>query len=94
MRKKTSRIFKVRVKKASRAFMEFFRQGVFSSILLLVSAAGAMFLANSPYAGFYENILHVKLVAGFGDYILSMSLLHWINDGLMAVCFFGVGMEI
>ena len=94
MRKKTSRIFKVRVKKASRAFMEFFRQGVFSSILLLVSAAGAMFLANSPYAGFYENILHVKLVAGFGDYILSMSLLHWINDGLMAVFFFVVGMEI
>jgi len=74
--------------------MEFFRQGVFSSILLLVSAAGAMFLANSPYAGFYENILHVKLVAGFGDYILSMSLLHWINDGLMAVFFFVVGMEI
>ena len=94
MRKKTSLIFKVRVKKASRAFMEFFRQGVFSSILLLVSAAGAMFLANSPYAGFYENILHVKLVAGFGDYILSMSLLHWINDGLMAVFFFVVGMEI
>lgn len=94
MRKKTSRIFKVRVRKVSQAFMEFFRQGIFSSILLLVSAAGAMFLANSSYAGFYENILHVKLAAGFGDYILSMSLLHWINDGLMAVFFFVVGMEI
>ena len=94
MRKKTSRIFKVRVRKVSQAFMEFFRQGIFSSILLLVSAAGAMFLANSSYAGFYENILHVKLAAGFGDYILSMSLLHWINDGLMTIFFFVIGMEI
>lgn len=75
-------------------FQRFFKQEASSGIVLLVFAVVAMGLANSPWAAAYEEILHWKLSVGAGDFLLSMSLLHWINDGLMAVFFFVIGMEI
>lgn len=75
-------------------FQRFFKQEASSGIVLLVFAVVAMGLANSPWAAAYEKILHWKLSVGAGDFLLSMSLLHWINDGLMAVFFFVIGMEI
>lgn len=75
-------------------FQRFFKQEASSGIVLLVFAVVAMGLANSPWAAAYEEILHWKLSVGMGDFQLSMSLLHWINDGLMAVFFFVIGMEI
>lgn len=75
-------------------FQRFFKQEASSGIVLLVFAVVAMGLANSPWAAAYEEILHWKLSVGMGDFLLSMSLLHWINDGLMAVFFFVIGMEI
>ncbi len=75
-------------------FQQFFKQEASSGIVLLVFAVVAMGLANSPWAAAYEEILHWKLSVGMGDFQLSMSLLHWINDGLMAVFFFVIGMEI
>lgn len=75
-------------------FQQFFKQEASSGIVLLTFAVMAMGLANSPWAAAYEEILHWKLSVGMGDFQLSMSLLHWINDGLMAVFFFVIGMEI
>lgn len=75
-------------------FQRFFKQEASSGIVLLTFAVMAMGLANSPWAAAYEEILHWKLSVGAGDFLLSMSLLHWINDGLMAVFFFIIGMEI
>ena len=75
-------------------FQQFFKQEASSGIVLLTFAVMAMGLANSPWAVAYEEILHWKLSVGMGDFQLSMSLLHWINDGLMAVFFFVIGMEI
>ena len=75
-------------------FQRFFKQEASSGIVLLTFAVMAMGLANSPWAAAYEEILHWKLSVGMGDFQLSMSLLHWINDGLMAVFFFVIGMEI
>ena len=75
-------------------FQQFFKQEASSGIVLLAFAVMAMGLANSPWAAAYEEILHWKLSVGMGDFQLSMSLLHWINDGLMAVFFFVIGMEI
>jgi NhaA family Na+:H+ antiporter len=75
-------------------FQQFFKQEASSGIVLLNFAVMAMGLANSPWAAAYEEILHWKLSVGMGDFQLSMSLLHWINDGLMAVFFFVIGMEI
>ncbi len=75
----------------SRWFLDFFRQESASGVLLLIFAAIAMVLANSPLRGLYEHILHVHIALPLG---LDLSLLHWLNDGLMAVFFLVVGMEI
>ncbi len=73
------------------AFTEFFKQESAGGILLLLCAAVAMILANSPLAETYEHILHASVSIPF---LPDMSLLHWVNDGLMAVFFLVVGLEI
>lgn len=75
-------------------FHEFFRMEASSGIVLLVCAVFAMAVANSPLASAYDDVLHQYITVGSGRASLSMSLLHWVNDGLMAVFFFTVGMEI
>jgi len=80
--------------KITKSFEEFFKHEDASGILLMFFAAAALVLANSPAAVKYEEILHYPVTIGFGQVALSKSLLHWINDGLMAVFFFVVGMEI
>ena len=94
MRHKLHKIVRGKVEYLTEAFMYFFRQEASSGILLLVCAILAMGIANSPWAGEYAHFLHREIPLGVGDYGLSMSLLHWINDGLMAVFFFVIGMEI
>lgn len=76
------------------AFLWFFKQESAGGLLLLLCAVIAMILANSPIGTVYEYILHTQVTLGFGTWSLSMSLLHWVNDGLMALFFFVVGMEI
>lgn len=63
-------------------------------LLLVASTMIAMVLANSSWGGAYADILHQPLTFGVNGYIINLSLLHWINDALMAVFFFAVGMEI
>lgn len=75
-------------------FQWFFKQEAASGIVLLIFAVIAMAVANSPWASVYEAVLHWKVSVGAGSFQLSMSLLHWINDALMAVFFFVIGMEI
>lgn len=82
------------IKPLLKPFEEFFKYESSSGILLLVSALVALFLANSPWAHQYEELLHFEITLGMGQLALSNSLVHWINDGLMAVFFFLVGMEI
>lgn len=74
----------------SRWFVDFFQQESASGVLLLCFGAVAMALANSPLRDAYEHALHVHIALGS----LDLSLLHWLNDGLMAVFFLVVGMEI
>ena len=73
------------------AFTEFFKQESAGGILLLICAAIAMALANSPLTDTYEHILHLSVSIPF---LPDMSLLHWVNDGLMAIFFLVVGLEI
>ena len=78
------------IQRISQAFLYFFRQESAGSILLLLCAVIAMFIANSPAAGLYAQLLHTEIpIPG-----LTMSVLHWINDGLMVLFFFVVGLEI
>jgi len=75
-------------------FQEFFKAEASSGILLLICTAGALILANSPWADYYFSFWENKFVIGFGDFKLDKNIHHWINDGLMAIFFFVVGLEI
>ncbi len=63
-------------------------------ILLIVAMVLAMILANSPLAALYSDFLHLTVEVRAGNLGLEKSLLHWINDGLMAVFFMLVGLEL
>ncbi len=75
-------------------FQEFFQAESASGIVLLVVAAIALVWANSPWAAGYFHLWETHLVVGGGPIQLDYSLHYWINDGLMAVFFFMVGLEI
>jgi NhaA family Na+:H+ antiporter len=75
-------------------FQRFFRMEAASGILLIISAVIAMTWANSPWAAGYTELWQTKFTIGLGEFGLSKPLLLWINDGLMAIFFFVVGLEI
>jgi NhaA family Na+:H+ antiporter len=63
-------------------------------IVLLVATAVALFLANSRWAGDFLALWETRFNIGLGTFQMSHSLKHWINDGLMAIFFFTVGLEV
>ncbi len=72
----------------------FLNNSTMSGIVLFSSAFLAMILANSPWSEAFHHIWETKFFIGFGDFQINKSLHHWINDGLMAVFFFVVGLEL
>ena len=72
----------------------FIHQQTSSGLLLMACAVVAIVVANSPLQPWYENLLHTQVTIGGGALVLSTSLHHWINDGLMALFFFVVGLEV
>jgi NhaA family Na+:H+ antiporter len=75
-------------------FARFFHSEASGSVLLLLFTLLALAWANSPWADLYERMLHVKLGVVVGRWSFAMSAEHWVNDGLMALFFFVVGLEI
>ncbi|MBM3496183.1 MAG: Na+/H+ antiporter NhaA [Armatimonadetes bacterium] len=75
-------------------FQRFAQVEASSGILLLAATVVALIWANSPWHLAYSDLLHTKISVAAGRLELSKDLLHWINDGLMAVFFFVVGLEI
>ncbi|YCO05445.1 Na+/H+ antiporter NhaA [Vibrio sp. VNB-15] len=65
---------------------DFFKMESAGGILLVIAAAIAMTIANTPLGETYQAMLHT--------YVLGMSVSHWINDGLMAVFFLLIGLEV
>lgn len=65
-----------------------------SGVLMLIAAIVALIWANSPAHGLYESILHTEFLLDFGPIHLEESLGHLINDGLMGLFFFVVGLEV
>jgi len=63
-------------------------------IVLLASASVALAVANSPFAGGYEAFWKTPVGISAGALVMEHSLRHWINDGLMAVFFLVVGLEV
>jgi len=80
--------------KVTKLFIEFFESEKASGILLIFSAVAAMILANSPLGERFIEFWHVKLGWDFGVVHLRYSIGHWVNDGLMAVFFLMIGLEI
>jgi len=77
-----------------RPFQRFFRAEAASGVLLILAVVTAMIWANSPWAETYFSILANEFTVGYGSLALSKPAILWINDGLMAVFFFVVGLEI
>lgn len=75
-------------------FTQFVRSQAFAGLLLFVAAAVAFFMANSPLREEYAALQHTHLALTLGERGLDLSLEHWVNDGLMAVFFLLVGLEI
>ena len=75
-------------------FEEFIHRQTTSGLLLMATAVIALFLANGPLASDYAHFMHTPVSLNFGSWSLDMSLSHWINDGLMAMFFFVVGLEL
>lgn len=75
-------------------FERFIRDQKTASALLLLCTVAALIIANSPLADRYESLVETRIgfVLGGNDY--AMSLRHWVNDGLMALFFFILGLEI
>ena len=77
-----------------RPFQSFFKTEAAGGVLLLAAAAVALLWANSPLAGAYESLWGTYVTVGAGAFEISKPLLLWVNDGLMAIFFFVVGLEI
>ena len=77
-----------------RALREFLRLEASGGLILIGAAIAALALSNSPYAGHYEAFRNLTLSVSLGETGLSKPLLLWINDGLMAIFFLLVGLEV
>ncbi|HOY86492.1 MAG: Na+/H+ antiporter NhaA [Methylotenera sp.] len=75
-------------------FEEFIHHQTTSGLLLMGAAIIALFLANGSLAEAYQHFIHTPVKVAIGDWGIDMSLHHWVNDALMALFFFVVGMEL
>ena len=76
------------------SLINFFKMESAVGILLMLSTVSAMLVANSSSADVYAEMMKLPVILMIGEFSLAKPLLLWINDGLMAVFFFMVGLEI
>jgi len=82
------------IDRVSAALKDFLKQESAGGIVLMVTAALALVIANSPLAPAYFGTLDTKLNVSFGSFAIDKALILWINDGLMAIFFFLIGLEV
>ena len=82
------------IKHITNSFRWFFKLEAASGIVLLFAAIIALVISNSNYSGLYFETLNKYLFIGINNFGLKLSVLHWINDALMAIFFFFVTLEI
>src|SRR5688500_6787097 len=75
-------------------FKKFFSSGASGGILLLLCVAVSLFIANTSWSGGFEKLLATRLGFENSHLELRYPLIIWINDGLMAIFFLLVGLEI
>ena len=91
---KESVIIRVLPGRAARALQDFFQMEAAGGILLIIAAVLAMVLANSPLSTWYDAFRGLPVQVRVGELNLAKPLLLWINDGLMAIFFLLVALEI
>jgi Na+:H+ antiporter, NhaA family len=75
-------------------FAEFMHEETSGALVLLAATIVALAIANSPAWQWYEHLLHIDAGAFIGQFKFDQSLKHWVDDALMAIFFFVVGLEI
>jgi len=76
------------------AIRDFLRLEAASGMILVLAAIAAMVVANSPLAGLYASLVELPVEIRVGTFQIAKPLLLWINDGLMAMFFLMVGLEL
>lgn len=76
------------------SLLDFLKKESATGILLIIATLFAMMMANSPLNALYAHFTELPVVVSFGEFAIAKPLLLWINDGLMAIFFFMVGLEI
>ncbi len=82
------------IQKITKSFISFFKLEAASGIVLLFAAVIALIISNSELSSLYFSTLEKYLFIGINNFGLKLSVLHWINDALMAIFFFFVTLEI
>ena len=78
----------------TQAIKNFFSREEKSGILLLLFATLALITVNSPLQSLYYDIKYTDIPISLGDFDFTKSVSHWVNDGLMAIFFFVIGLEL
>ena len=73
---------------------DFLKLETAGGIILVVAAVLAMIVANSPLAPYYGSLIDLPVEIRVGNFEIAKPLLLWINDGLMAIFFFIIGLEL
>ena len=81
-------------RRVGRPVQAFLDVEVAGGAVLLVATVVALVWANSPWQAGYDRSVHTEISFTIGSYTVSEDLAHWVNDGLMAIFFFVVGVEI
>ena len=76
------------------ALRKFLKLEAASGMILVAAAIFAMIVANSPLSSYYSLLINIPVQVSVGDFEIAKPLLLWINDGLMAIFFFLVGLEL
>ncbi len=82
------------IQKITKGFVSFFKLEAASGIVLLFAAIIALIISNSELSTLYFSTLEKYLFIGINNFGVKLSVLHWINDALMAIFFFFVTLEI
>src|SRR5262245_47536248 len=77
-----------------RPLVDFFQTEAAGGVVLVVATVVALVWANSPWKESYFDFWHTHLSIRLGDHVLDLDLQEWVNDGLMVIFFFVVGLEI
>lgn len=74
--------------------LQFIRKESSAGIILILTTIAALLLQNGPLSEYYTGFLHTHVEIRFGELQIAKPLLLWVNDGLMAVFFFMIGLEV